>query len=125
MADIPYRKSLKAPGCAFVPTACVKEIIGIDTVQAFSLEDLVEQQNFDSVDLMKMDCEGADYEILLNAPSQTLALVDRIIMEYHDLGENWNPQVLSTFLEKEGFQVRRYENKVHAEIGYLFATRIF
>ncbi len=71
-----------------------------------------------------MDCEGAEYPILMDSPSKTLGMIDRIIMEYHDLGEGRNHQVLIPYLENEGFRVSKYPNVIHEELGYLFATRL-
>jgi hypothetical protein len=35
------------------------------------------------VDLLKVDCEGAEYEILLGSQPQTLAKVQQLRLEYH------------------------------------------
>ena len=72
---------------------------------------------------MKLDCEGAEYPILLTAPLTTLALIARIVMEYHDLDEEQNHRVLADYLRNLGYQVRLFSNPVHAEIGYLYAHR--
>ena len=33
--------------------------------------------------MLKLDCEGAEYPILLNLPSETYARTDRIVLECH------------------------------------------
>ena len=100
------------------------EIAGMETVQALSLPDFWEVHTIDRVDLMKMDVEGAEYDILLQTPSESLTRIDRIIMEYHDVGEGRNHQVLASFLEKEGYRVERVENLVHQDLGYLYGARL-
>lgn len=35
-------------------------------------------------DLMKIDCEGAEYAILFNTPDDVIGRIERIVMEYHD-----------------------------------------
>ncbi len=92
-------------------------------VEALSLEEAIQSIQIDKVDLLKMDCEGAEYEILRNASRETLAKIDRIIMEYHDLSPIDNHSILVENLQKEGYRVEYYPNIVHREIGYLFAER--
>ncbi len=92
-------------------------------VEAISLEDALLGRGVRKVDLLKLDCEGAEYEILMKAPSAVLARIDRIIMEYHDVDEECHHQRLIPFLEGVGYQVNYQKNIVHDEIGYLFAAR--
>jgi FkbM family methyltransferase len=92
-------------------------------VEATTLMDLIAYHDIDQVDLIKLDCEGAEYEILMSAPHETLARVKRIIMEYHDINDSQNHHRLVVFLESQGFEVTRHRNFVHDEIGYLFARR--
>ena len=47
-----------------------------------TLDDLLDAQGIDHVDLMKIDVEGFEAECLAGA-SQSLARVDRLIVEYH------------------------------------------
>jgi FkbM family methyltransferase len=93
------------------------------TVDAVSLESALSNMNITRLDLLKMDCEGAEYEILFNTPPEILRLVERIIMEYHDLGGQQSHPVLVDFLKRQGYQVTCRENIVHADIGYLYAER--
>lgn len=93
------------------------------TVEGLPLEDIFEEQGIESVDLMKLDCEGAEYEILMETSSDALAKIQRIIMEYHDIDQTHNHLILIPFLEAEGFKVSHHVNVVHADIGYLFAER--
>ena len=53
-------------------------------VEAVSLESVLKRPDFDHIDLIKLDCEGAEYDILLNAPASVLEKIERIVMEYHD-----------------------------------------
>jgi FkbM family methyltransferase len=95
-----------------------------EVVQAFALQDFLRERRIPQVDLIKMDCEGAEYEILMHAPRQALAKIDRLVMEYHDLGKSRNHHILMPFLEMEGFRVKRKVNAAHSEIGYLYASRV-
>jgi FkbM family methyltransferase len=71
--------------------------------ETVSLEDVFEQNAIDSCDLLKMDCEGGEYPILLNAPAHVLARIRRISLEYHKGG---NIQEVRQRLERAGFRVK-------------------
>ena len=97
---------------------------GEGVVQAMTLADILTQHDLKTVDLLKLDCEGAEYAILMEAPVKVLTRICRIIMEYHDLDEVCQNLALKTFLEGEGYTVTLHENCVHDDIGYLFAQRL-
>jgi FkbM family methyltransferase len=92
-------------------------------VGSTTLTDLIAYHDIDKVDLIKLDCEGAEYEILMSTPHETLVRVKHIIMEYHDIDDMQNHHRLVAFLESQGFDVKCHRNYVHDEIGYLFARR--
>jgi hypothetical protein len=72
---------------------------------------------------LKLDCEGAEYDILFHASADTLARIDHICLEYHDaITPHAHPELVA-LLARHGFTVRTYPNPVHAEIGLLYATR--
>ena len=93
-------------------------------VNAVTLADVLTEHALDSVDLLKLDCEGAEYEILMSAPEETLAEVQRIVMEYHNVDAEHTHIQLIRFLEAAGYTVSWEQNIVHEEIGYLFAARV-
>lgn len=87
--------------------------------EAFSLNDLTQ------VDLLKVDCEGAEFEILMNAGSE-LNKINKIVMEVHEpvlfgLDSGYTIKSLCDFLEKNGFYVEfKRENNFQ---GYIYASR--
>ena len=75
-------------------------------VQATSLADILDANALERVDLLKMDCEGAEYETLYGTPDQYLARIGEIRMEYHQLpGERCNKQALAAFLQSRGYRI--------------------
>jgi FkbM family methyltransferase len=74
-------------------------------------------------DFLKIDCEGAEYEILFAASAATLRRVRHIAMEYHEGVTAHSSADLQRFLESHGFRVWTRPNRAHREIGFLFATR--
>lgn len=67
------------------------------------------------VDLLKIDCEGAEYDILSPAAQDALRKVSAIRMEYH-LGRS---QELIAFLERCGFRLTRAKSD-RADSGSLW-----
>ena len=92
-------------------------------VNALSLADAFAMLAMDSCDLLKLDCEGAEYGILFNTPAPVLGLVKRIVMEYHDNVVEHTHRDLARFLTEQGFEVETFRNPVHSYLGYLRAVR--
>ena len=65
------------------------------------------------VDVLKIDCEGCEYQLLLGSSPETLARVQRISAETHDLSKDQTAGTLESFLTRNGFWVRRRPNPVH------------
>ncbi len=93
------------------------------SVPSRSLADTFASLEIESCDLLKMDCEGAEYSILFGAPPSVLELVRRIVMEYHDHTTHYQHNDLVRFLASQGYQVETFPNPVHSYIGYLRAVR--
>ena len=94
------------------------------TIPVITLEQVLNEKVGDHIDLLKLDCEGAEYEILLNQDPKIFEKIDRIVMEYHDLDDTCNHCVLTELFEELGYQVNRYQNLVHDNLGYLYADRV-
>ena len=93
------------------------------TVQALSLLDAFALTGIETCDLLKLDCEGAEYAILFDTPEPVLARVQHIVMEYHDNIVQYTHRDLDRFLSERGFHVETFPNPVHSYLGYLRATR--
>ena len=90
---------------------------GVQTVPSVTLNQIIEEVGH--VDLIKMDCEGAEREIFWVATPETMAKIDRIRMEYHPL------RPLAKFLElvKPYFNVEVRDNKWDHSLPYLWMTK--
>lgn len=93
------------------------------SVNSLSLIDALTKLDLDSCDLLKLDCEGAEYSILFNTPPSALTRIQRIVMEYHDNLVPHHHGELVSFLQERGFQVETFPNPVHSNLGYLRALR--
>jgi FkbM family methyltransferase len=90
--------------------------------EMLTLDDLFQRFDVRRCKLLKMDCEGAEYEILLNASEATLRRIERISMEYHVGLNAHTPQELARFLMSNGFDVQVLD-PLDVEGGYLYAQQ--
>jgi FkbM family methyltransferase len=95
---------------------------GGQTVRVVCLDDVFSLFGIGQCDLLKLDCEGAEYEILYEAPRAALDLVRNISLEWHVGLNEHRPEALQEFLEKAGFQVRLFPAR-DEEGGYMDAFR--
>jgi FkbM family methyltransferase len=84
-----------------------------------TLPQVLDENGIKKCDLLKMDCEGAEYDILYNCPGVYLSRIEQIAMEVHQ-GEkdNENIDALESFLNQQGFLTRR------RPVGLLWAWRV-
>jgi FkbM family methyltransferase len=90
---------------------------------SFSLEDALNFCHIENCDLLKLDCEGAEYEIIMAAQPSVLARIRRIVLEYHNGVTPHSHTDLAAFLEQQGYAVRTQRNAVHSHLGYLYCYR--
>ena len=76
--------------------------VNVEAVRTMSLEEIISQVG--RVDLLKLDCEGAEYSILLNSDKQILNKVDNIRMELHHSKKHSRKEVVD-HLASSGFKV--------------------
>lgn len=88
------------------PTGDPRTYVDVDCV---SLADILEENSIHECDLLKLDCEGAEFEILYNTPSEYLSRIKAIRMEYHNdaAGGERSLKPLLAFLRSHGFGVRK------------------
>jgi FkbM family methyltransferase len=87
-------------------------------VPMMSLGRLVADLGLVRIDLLKLDCEGAEWDIL-PAAEPLLGRVRQICMEYH-AERGWTPQRLARWLEGLGFEVQHTRGTWN---GLLWARR--
>jgi len=90
-------------------------------VRATTLGRAFERNGIARCDLLKIDCEGAEFEILLGLAPDVLARVARIVLEYHDHVTAHTHEELARRLEERGFAVTVRPNPAWRELGFLYA----
>jgi FkbM family methyltransferase len=94
-------------------------------VDCVSLKDIFDSNKIEKCDILKMDCEGAEFEILYNLPENYYKRIKEIRAEYHSnlaIGKN-NAEDLMNFLEQKGFKIKRIK-KVDFNNGDFWAEKI-
>jgi len=86
-----------------------------------TLRDLLQEQALTSIDLLKMDIEGSEYEVLLSTSLDVLRTVRRIAIEYHGDCKPYTKLQLFDHLRQAGFEVTR---DVHDRLGYGVAEAV-
>jgi FkbM family methyltransferase len=92
-------------------------------VPAVSLDELIHQCGADRIDLLKVDIEGAEYDVLSDRNHPSLQRVRRIVCEYHNLDGVRNGAQLARQLSEAGFSPER-EVPLDAHTGMLYAARL-
>jgi FkbM family methyltransferase len=91
-------------------------------VSGVTLADIMGREGLDAVDLLKLDVEGAEYDVLYATPADCLARIAEIRMEAHDLdNDRRNPAALGRFLRECGYRITR-ERRDPAGVVSLWAT---
>lgn len=98
-------------------------------IPLLTIQDILNESNAPSGEaVLKMDCEGCEYDTILSCSTETLRFFSHILLEYHLGYKN-----LKEKLEKSGFQVSvtrpimehttSIQGRTMAYRGYLYAIR--
>lgn len=97
-----------------------------EDVPCITLEQVFEENQIRKCNYLKIDCEGAEYEILYNTPCDVLSRVDKIVMEYHSTGheeKRAQGDELVRFLQGHGFCIVDYIDFADFDCGFIRANR--
>jgi FkbM family methyltransferase len=125
-----HRRDLYVEGAdLFFPTLVPASPGGMTrkvSVACTTLADIIDSNGLEQVDLLKMDCEGAEYEILYNTPARYFDRIREIRMEYHNLsGKQHNSRDLAAFLNSMGYDaiIRSQAASATSVSGNLWARK--
>ena len=85
----------------FLEKSDKKEIVNV-----MSLEEIVKTYHIDKIDFLKLDCEGAEFDIILKLTDELLKKITRISAEIHQSLENHSIKELEEFLSSKGYVVK-------------------
>lgn len=90
-------------------------------VHCISLSEVLASLPNGSCDFLKIDVEGAEYEMLLSLDEGSLGRVRRICLEYHEGVPKYSHADLERFFLAHGWRVWVYPSAVRTELGFLYA----
>ena len=77
------------------------------SVAAQSLTDIIDEKGLEQIDLLKLDCEGSEYDILYNTDAAILQRVKMMVIEVHQIDEKRNNlKSLTNYLQSIGYTIR-------------------
>lgn len=87
------------------PQTTYKESKFVQPINIKRLDTFFEEQKIEHIDLLKIDCEGAEYEIFMDDSFKNIAdKIDYIIGEAHNIPLIW-PQLIPDILKQSDFIV--------------------
>jgi len=95
-------------------------------VPAVTLSEAMDRYGIDRCDFLKVDCEGAEYEIFESLPDAHWQRIRRVAMEYHSPTQAEKRQKsdwLAEMLERQGFRVTDYVDHPRFLSGFMRARR--
>lgn len=91
--------------------------IEMGRIATISVDDIIVREGLSRIDFLKLDCEGAEHDILRNMSFETAAKIMGIAMETHSVPPEFFVDI-PLRLKELGFQVKMSPNG-----GYLYARR--
>ena len=91
-------------------------------VDSITLQKIFDLNNIEKCNLLKLDCEGSEYEIIDSLPESYFSKIDKMIIEYH-FAEKY-PKLLTNLikkLERTSFSVD--VKKLSGDMGLIFAIK--
>jgi FkbM family methyltransferase len=77
------------------------------SISGISLSQIMREYDLETVDLLKIDCEGGEYAILDSTPSDIYSRIRNIVFEYHDVEDGWAKlEKAKQRLQHEGYSLR-------------------
>ena len=90
-------------------------------VQGITIAQIFDKYTIQSCDLLKMNCEGAEFNIVLHLPSKVLSKIKMMLILFHEdlITQNVNRKTLISYLRQNGFLVRK--SQMRKERGWIIA----
>lgn len=91
-------------------------------VDSISIIDILQKNAIDKCNFLKLDCEGAEYEIINLLSENYLQRIEKTVIEYHMA--DTKPELLQNLentLKRNFFEIKT--KKLFSDIGFLFALK--
>ena len=92
-------------------------------VDSVSLPQIIDEHNMSCIDFLKLDCEGAEYEIIDNLNKSKFDQIKKMVIEYH-LADS-KPHLLQNLTDKLKSNSFKISTKpLFSDIGFLYVEKI-
>lgn len=81
----------------------------MDRIETISLPTFFRQHNIEKIDLLKMDCEGAEFGIMHHMPEEIWSKIEKYKLEFHDLQRR---EEIISLLKPLGFRNTLFKNMI-------------
>jgi FkbM family methyltransferase len=88
-------------------------------VLAITLETLFSTYDIKEVDVMKIDIEGAEFDLIINTPAETLAKINRLVLEFDKSFDGRFGQMIEKLSKQFGIDILGSPERG----GYVYANR--
>lgn len=92
-----------------------------ETIQVMSLSDIIKNYNIDFINFLKLDCEGAEFDIILNLPLEIFKKIHKISAEVHPYLVHKKINDFTNFVIKNRFNVQTHSINVKENLHMLYA----
>jgi len=89
-------------------------------VQTTTLARIFDRNRIEKCELLKLDCEGSEYDIIYSAPEEIWKKISHIFLEYHEWNEKGASDKLKNYLISKGYKVQKFPNAKMPQLGYLW-----
>ncbi len=91
-------------------------------VHAITLQRIMDDNNLERIDFLKLDCEGSEGSILMSTPRGYLERIQKVAMEFHDNVSQLKHDEIQRLMEEVGF-VTSLVWDGDSPFGYLYGRR--
>lgn len=88
-----------------------------------TIPDIMKKYQLTQIDVLKIDAEGAEFDILLKTPKFPFHLIKELILEYHDRLTSYRHEEIVEKLHKVGFKIVTRPHPMEEGIGIIHAYR--
>lgn len=95
-----------------------------EIVRSENLCEFMKRNSIDNIDLLRMNCEGAEFPVIMSATPDVLACIQNILILHHEyLVPGSSVKEMIRRLEQAGFRVRLTNLNADHSSGWIIATR--
>jgi len=98
--------------------------IVVEEVDVITLKKFIKDNNIINLDLIKIDIEGAEYDVIDSLSDEDLLISDRYLIEYH-CGKARGIKKMATRFKNLGYDIQNSDDpNFDNDIGFFFAKKI-